>query len=274
MEPEKDYIEITGESESLWAYLARVWRYRALARVLALREIKIQYSQTLLGIGWAVIQPVVAILIYTFFFYKLLQIKTGDVPYPVFVLPGVMAWFHFSQILSDAGSSLQKSQDLIKKVEFPRIILPIAQVLYGLTFVVISFILMLILLAIFQTPITYRIVFFPIFLALNTIVGMTVAIWLSAMSFRYRDLHHIVPYLINFLIWVTPVFYPTTILGPDYEHLIYVNPLAGIIAGFRWCLTGGALPGWEAFLPLLPILLLFFLGVRYFKQVERHIEDY
>jgi lipopolysaccharide transport system permease protein len=274
MAEEPDIIEFSGKKERLGAYLHRIWKYRTLARVLAARSIRIQYSQTALGLLWAVIQPIVAILIYSLFFYSILGIDTGRTPYPVFVFPGVIAWFHFSQILSEAGGSLQKSQELIRKVEFPRIILPISQVLSGLVFVGISFVLMMILLVIFRIDLTWRILFFPVFLSVNIMAGSTIAIWLGALSFRYRDLQHIVPYLLNYLIWVTPVFYPTTILGPKYEYLLYLNPMAAIVSGYRWCLVGTPFPEWHYFLPLLPLLLLFAAGVYYFKNVERVIEDF
>ncbi|MEM0996903.1 MAG: ABC transporter permease [Bacteroidota bacterium] len=269
-----DIIEITAHEEGMRSYLRRIWQYRALARVLAARSIRITYSQTALGLAWAVIQPTVAIVIYSVFFYSILGIDTGATPYPVFVFPGVIAWFHFAQIFSDAGSSLQKSQELIRKVEFPRIILPISQVLSGLVFVGISFLLMIVLLLIFRVELTWRIAFFPFFLVLNLIAGSTIAIWLSALSFRYRDLQHIVPYLLNYLIWVTPVFYPTTILGPKYEYLLYLNPMAGIVSGYRWSLVGTGFPEWQFFLPLIPLILLFVGGVFYFKRVDRVIEDY
>jgi lipopolysaccharide transport system permease protein len=274
MAKEPEIIEITAGEERIGTYLKRVWKFRALARVLAMRSIRIQYSQTALGMAWAIIQPVVAILIYSVFFYSILGIDTGDTPYPVFVFPGVIAWFHFAQILSDAGNSLRTSQELIRKVEFPRIILPISQVLSGLVFVAISFVLMIILLLIFRIDFTWRIAFFPFFLVLNIMAGSTIAIWLSALSFRYRDLQHIVPYLLNYLIWVTPVFYPTTILGPKYEYLLYLNPMAGIVSGYRWSLVGTEFPAWQYFLPLIPLLILFIAGVYYFKRVDRVIEDY
>jgi lipopolysaccharide transport system permease protein len=274
MAKEPDIVEFSGEKEGLRDYFLRIWRYRSLAGVLARRNIRIQYSQTALGLLWAVIQPLVAILIYSVFFYSILGIDTGATPYPVFVFPGVIAWFHFAQILAEAGGSLQKSQELIRKVEFPRIILPLSQVISGMVFVGISFLLMLALLLVFRVDLTWRILCFPLFLGLNILAGSTIAIWLGALSFRYRDLQHIVPYLLNYLIWVTPVFYPTTILGPRFEYLLYLNPMAGIVSGYRWSLVGTPFPEWQYFLSLVPLLILFVAGVRYFKNVERVIEDY
>ena len=255
-------------------YLSELWKYRSLIWVLAVREIKVQYSQTVLGIIWAVIKPMVAVFIYSVFFYLILEIRTGNIPYPVFVLPGVVIWFNFTQIISDGGTALQSNPDLIQKVEFPKLSLVLARTLSGGVDVVVSLLLLAGVMALFGFG-PYRFFFLlPIFVLMSMTCGLTIAVWLSALTIRYRDLNQIIPYLISFLIWITPVFYPTTILPEKYEHLIYLNPISVVITSFRWSLLGAEPPPLFSFLVFVPVFLLLLCGVLYFKNIERRITDY
>jgi lipopolysaccharide transport system permease protein len=265
--------EYTSQKPSLINYFKSIWRHKELTITLAVRDIKIYYSQTIMGLFWAVIQPLVALVIYTVFFYKILGISTGDIPYPLFVFPGVMIWFNFIQIINEAGTSLKYNQELIRKVEFPRIILPISKALTSLVNMFISFILVLLLDIYYGIPITWCVLFFPIVVLLNLLLGLSVGIWLSALSIKYRDFQHIVPYLINFLIWVSPVFYPVTILPDKYENLIFINPITSVLTLSRWSLVGDVLPEMIYFLNLIPVFLLFLFGIIFFRKIEREIVD-
>ncbi len=265
---------ITADDVSFFQYLKRVWRYRSLIRILAVRDIKIRYSQTMLGLTWSVLQPVIAVGIYTVFFYHVLGMNTGNVPYPLFVLPGVIGWFQFTNIINTGGMSLLDNPDLIRKIEFPKLVLPLSKVLSGLLEVVITFALMLILMVIYGYSPSLKLVVLPIFILMNITVGLSIAIWLAALTIRYRDFHHIVPYLVSFGIWVTPVFYPSTILPSEYAKFMDMNPVANVIAGFRWCLIDGPVPSLNQFLSFVPVVLLLAAGYRYFYRVEKTIVDH
>lgn len=265
---------ITAESIGFVEYLKRIWQYRSLIRVLAIRDIKIRYSQTLLGVFWSVLQPLVAIFIYTVFFYYVLEINTGEVPYPLFVLPGIIGWFQFTNIINASGMALHNNPDLIRKIDFPKLVLPLSKVVSGLLEVVITLGLMLILMLAYGYPPSFKLALVPFFIALNVITGLAVAIWLAALTIKYRDFHHIIPYLVSFGIWITPVFYPTTILPAGAEKYMFLNPVADVIAGLRWCLIDGTFLEWYHFISFVPVTILFAFGYRYFYKVERTIVDH
>jgi lipopolysaccharide transport system permease protein len=265
---------ITAEPIGTVEYVKRVWDYRSLLRLLAVRDIKIRYSQTLLGVFWSVLQPMVAVVIYTVFFYHVLGVSTGDTPYPVFVLPGIIVWFQFTNIIGTAGTSLMSSPDLIRKVEFPKLVLPLSKVLAGLLEVGITVALMFVIMMYYGVDFSLRIILLPLFMLMNALSGLSIAIWLAALTIRYRDLHHIIPYLISFGIWITPVFYPTTILPPSIEDMMYFNPVAMTIALMRWCVFGLPLPSWYLFVGFVPLIFLLATGWLYFVRVERTIVDH
>ncbi|MCB9186652.1 MAG: ABC transporter permease [Flavobacteriales bacterium] len=265
---------ITSEQSGFFDYVKRVWQYRALIRVLAKRDIKIRYSQTALGILWSVLQPLIAIAIYTVFFYYILGVSSGKVPYPLFVLPGIIGWFQFTHIINAGGMSLLNNPDLIRRIDFPKLVLPLSQVLSGLLEVLITLGLMLILMAAYGYTPSLRIAFVPLFIMLNALAGLSISLWLSALTIKYRDFHHVIPYLISFGIWITPVFYPTTILPDSAEQYMFLNPVAVVIAGLRWCLVEGVAPAWYHFAGFIPVMALFALGYRYFYSVEQTIVDH
>lgn len=251
-----------------------VWRYRALVRVLAIRDIKIEYSQTMLGVFWAFLKPLVALAMYSIFFDWIIGINTDPFRYTVFVLPGIMAWFHFSTVINHAGTSLKDNPDLIKKVEFPKIILPLSKIISSLVDVLVMLVLLVVTMIAFKIIPTYRILFFPLFLVLNIITAMSVSVWLAALTFKYRDLHHLIPYLVSFGIWLTPVFYPTLILPESLSKLVYGNPIAGVLAGYRWALIGDSFPDWQYLFGFIPVLILLVTGLFYFARIEDDIADY
>jgi len=274
MSKEEHIRVISSRPDQPGAYLKKLWFYRNLIKVLAVRDIKVHYAQTVLGVLWAILQPLVALLIYTIFFYKILGIDTGSIPYPAFVLPGVIIWFNFTQVISEAGTSLQYNTDLIRKIDFPKMILPLSKVLSGLVNVGISVLMLLITMQLLDVPFSWRILAFPLVLLLNIILGLSVAIWLSALTVRFRDLQHIIPYLVNFLIWITPVFYPSTILPEGYGDYVYINPLAAVVELCRWSMVGGEFPPPVAFLVFIPIVILFLAGLFFFIRTERKIADF
>jgi lipopolysaccharide transport system permease protein len=270
-----DHITIfNSQPAGWWDYLAQVWKFRSLSLAIARRDLKVRYSQTLLGVFWAVLQPLTGLVIFTVFFDRLIKIDTHGVSYPLFAFSGMVAWLLFSHIVHNAGTVLVQSQDLIRKVYFPRVLLLWAKVLGGLVELGISLVLLFLLILLLGNSVTWRIVFLPAFVILNIAVGLSIAVWLSALTVRHRDLHHIIPYLVNFGIWLTPVFYPMTLLPPRFEWLMHWNPMAATIAGFRWSLIGGPVPERDYLLSLIPTLALLLSGFVYFRKVENEISDY
>ena len=223
---------INKRQSSLFAYLKRAWNYRAVTMALAKRDLKVRYSQAVLGVLWAVIQPLTGLVIFTIFFGQLLKIQTSGMSYPLFAFSGMVSWFFFSHIVSQAGASLVESQELIRKVYFPKILLLFAKTIVGLVEFGVSVILLIVLMQFMGSFASWSIIFLPLFVLLNIAVGLSVAVWLGALTIRYRDFHHIIPYLVNFGIWLTAVFYPVTLIPPKFGWIMYWNPMAATIAGF------------------------------------------
>lgn len=264
---------IAAGKEGLLRYLSRVWQFRRLILGLARRDLKVQYAQTLLGVFWAVIQPLVGLLVFTLFFGQLIKIDTGGIPYPLFAFSGMVSWYFFTYLIAHAGTALINAQDIMTNLYFPKLVLPLSKVLTGLVEFLISLVLLTAMMLVlgFSPPL---VVFaLPVFLALNMLCGLTIAIWLSALTVRYRDFKHIIPYLVNFGIWLTPVFYPGTLIPEDFSWVLYLNPMAGVIAGFRWSLLGGEMPSLLYGLGFIPVMILFVIGLWYFRRVEDAVVD-
>ena len=254
-------------------YLQRCWDYRYLLWGLAKRDLKAKYAQTVLGIAWSLLKPLTGLVIFTLFFDKLIKIDTQEIPYPVFAFTGMTAWYFFTYIISAGGTSLMESQDLLKKVYFPKLIMPISKVLVGFLDFVLSFLLLILLMVFTGHGLRWQIVFLPLFIVLNMITGLSIGIWLSALTIRYRDFYHIIPYLVNFSIWLTPVFYPGTLLPEQYSWALYINPMAGVIAGFRWALLGDIFPDVYYLVSFFIVVALLVSGFFYFKFIEKEIAD-
>lgn len=265
---------INKRQSSLFTYLKQAWNYRSVSVAIAKRDLKVRYSQAFLGVLWAVIQPLTGLVIFTVFFAQLLKIETPGMPYPLFAFSGMVSWLLFSHIVSQAGASLVQSQELIRKVYFPKVLLLFAKTMVGLVEFGISVILLIVLTLFMGWFVSWSIIFLPLIALLNVAVGLSIAVWLGALTIRYRDFHHIIPYLVNFGIWLTPVFYPVTLLPPKFAWIMYWNPMAATIAGFRWSLMGGPLPEKNYLLSLVLVVGLLITGFAYFRKVEDDISDY
>ncbi|HXH20200.1 MAG TPA: ABC transporter permease [Chitinophagales bacterium] len=267
-------IVLTSRGESLKEYTSKVYQYRSLAFTLARKDLKVQYAQTFLGVLWSVIQPLTSLLVWILFFDKLIKVDTGDIPYPLFAFSGMMGWYYFTNIFNHAGTSLVNSQDLIRKIYFPRIILPLSKVMVGFVEFFISLTLLFIMMLVMGKFPSWHILFLPVFILLNIISGLAFGLWLSALTIRYRDFQHIIPFFVYIGIWLTPVFYPSTLIPSEYSFYIYINPVAAVIAGYRWSLLGG-----EPFSPyylisFIPMLFILLTGFVYFRKSEYTIADY
>tara|TARA_B100001250_G_scaffold36374_1_gene29169 strand:+ start:861 stop:1676 length:816 start_codon:yes stop_codon:yes gene_type:complete len=266
--------QITSKNNSLSTYFKNVYKYNFLIYVLAKKETKTFYANTYLGFIWLIIQPLFALIIYTIFFYLILGIETLGVPYPLFVFPGVMVWFQFIQIIYDTGSSITNNQTLIHKISFPKLILPLSKIVYSLVSVSISFILIIIISLYYGYVPTMKIFLFPIILLLNIMNGFCIGVWVSALTIKYSDLQNIIPFLCNFLIWISPVFYPTSIIPENLEYILYYNPITTVLALYRWCLIDIPLPASINFFSLIPVFIILISGILYFKKIDDDIADY
>lgn len=264
----------SSEPEPLLSYFKKVWQYRSFIFVLAKRDLKIKYAQTSLGLIWTILQPITGLAIFYLFFHLLVALpQVPDIGYAIFAFSGMTAWGFFSYIMYQSSTALINGQDIAQRIYFPKIILPISKVLVVAVDLSIAMVMLMGLMIVKGVYPNWQISLLPVFVMLNALVGLSVAIWLSALTVRYRDLQHIVPYIVNFGVWLTPVFFPATLIPKKFSWFLYLNPMAGIVEGYRWCLWQ-----YEEFRPeyligiaLALIILLF--GMIYFKRTEDEILD-
>lgn len=266
-------IEANNSSRQYWRDL---WRYRELFRVLAWRDLAVRYKQTALGIAWAVIRPALMLAILTFVFSNLARLPAGgDTPYPALVFAGLLPWMLFSTALSEASDSLVKNANLVSKVYFPRLIVPSAAVVVAFADFLISLGLCLVLFVALGVTPDWRILLMPAFAALAFLASVGPALWLAAMNVEYRDFRYVVPFLIQLGVYVSPVGYSTEIVPENLRLLYSLNPMVGVIDGFRWCLLGGEEP---LYLPSLLLsasvsALTLWFGLGRFRKMERRFAD-
>jgi len=270
-----DNIKILTPSsnKSLGKALRKTWRFRNLIYTFTIRDIVIQYAQTRVGVLWSLVQAISAALIINLFFGNLLNVTVPQTPYIIFAFPGIMSWYFFSYIITSSGTSLIQSQHIIKKIYFPKFILPLYKTFVGLFDFLLWFLFYIFLLIYYKQGVSINIIFLPFCILLNIITGLSVAIWLSALTVRYRDFLHIIPYLIGFGILVTPVFFPTLMIPEAYKFLIYINPMAGVIAFYRWCILDINF-SLNYLIGFIPVIVLFITGLFYFKEIEGTIPDF
>jgi lipopolysaccharide transport system permease protein len=250
-----------------------LYRYRDLLRTLARRDLKVSYSQTLIGIAWLVINPVFTILMLTFAFGAIARIDTGGVPHLLFTISGMCTWAYFASVTNQAGYSMVSAQDIIRKVYFPKLLLPISKaIVYLVDFAVIFACLLLAMLAYRFAP-SANIVYLPLFLLLIIIVSLGAGIWVSALTIRFRDLLHVVPFLLRLGLFVTPIAYPADRIPENFRFLYYLNPLTGIVEGTRWSILGGPFPGDYLYFSIAFAMLLLFSGIIFFNKVDGEVAD-
>lgn len=263
---------INSDSITIREYWSRFLKYKSLVWIFAWQEIKTQYAQTYFGVFWAVLRPLIILSIFTVLFSYLLKIQTAS-PYILFAFTGMIAWNLFSQIAANASSAISLRQDLIRKMYFPKIILPLSKTLVASVDTLVSFAMLFLIAAFLRFPLSWHILLLPFFLFLNICLGLAIAIWMSVLNIRYRDLQQIVMPIISIGIWFTPVFFPTTIIPEQYHFLLYFNPMAGIIAGFRYAILGEAFPDVYYWISFGVVLVLTILAVWSLIRVEDEIVD-
>jgi lipopolysaccharide transport system permease protein len=254
--------------------LKELWEYRELLLFLAWRDIKVRYKQTSLGIAWAVIQPVTTMLIFTGIFGKLAQVPSEGLPYPIFAFSAVLPWNYFAGALTISTNSVVTNSNLISKVYFPRIIVPLSGVISGVVDFGIGLVILIGMMFWFGIVPTWGIVVLPCFLLLATATALGVGLWLSALNARYRDIGYLIPFLIQCWMYASPVAYPVSLV-PEKWRLVYsLNPMVGVIEGFRWGLLGKQHPAVGVMaVSILAVIGLLVAGVCFFKHMERTFAD-
>lgn len=250
---------------------------RDLFYTLAWRDFKIRYSQTFIGVLWGVIQPALQVTVLWMVFSHFVGIQTGSTPYLAFLLTGLSPWAFFSFVVTNSGNSIIGAQNMVKKVYFPRLVIPLSKAALGLIDFLIYLLILTVILIFYRYTPPPQVIFLPLFILLNIIAALSVGIWLSALSIRYRDFQFIIPIMVQLGFYITPVIYPAdkvvTKLPAWASYLYFLNPMAGIIQGFRWCLLGATPPGLYSFISFGIIALIFTSGVLYFRKVESVMSD-
>lgn len=256
--------------------LGDLWTYRELVFFMIWRDIKVRYKQTMLGALWAVIQPVMMMLVFTFIFGTVAKLPTdGDIPYPIFSYTALLPWGLFVAALNQASRSLTTNQNMITKIYFPRLILPLSSVLAGLVdFAIASVILVGLMFYYKVTPAWNLLWTLPFFLLLAIITALGVALWLSAINVRYRDVNYVLPFLTQFWQFATPVGYSAAIIAPKWQLAYSLNPMAGVVNGFRWALLGvGNGPDTALWISMAISILVLVSGLFYFRSMEKTFAD-
>jgi len=254
--------------------LRALWGYRELLYFLTWRDIKVRYRQTAFGIAWAVIQPLLLMGAFTVFFGVLAGVPTDGVPFPIFYLSALLPWQLFAHALAQSSNSLIANDKLITKVYFPRLVIPLSAVLSGAVDFFVAFVLFLIVMLYYGVAPNIALVTIPLFVLLAVAAALAVGLWLSAVNVQYRDVRYAVPFLIQFWFFVSPVAYPSSLVPVSWRLLYYLNPMAGVIDGFRWALVGSVGgPGWELATSAAVVVLLFAGGLYYFRRVEKSFAD-
>lgn len=259
-----------------WASLnlQELWRYRELLYFLVWRDIKVRYKQTALGASWAVIQPFGTMVVFSLFFGELASIPSDGVPYPIFSYAALVPWTFFAQGLTQSAASLVSSQDLIKKVYFPRLAIPIASVLAGLVDFAIAFVVLMGMMLFYGIIPTMHVIWIPALLVLALITSLGVGLWFSALNVLYRDVAYIVPFLVQFWLFATPIAYPSSLLPEKWRIVYSLNPMVGVVEGFRWALVGTeTAPGPMIVVSVFAAIAILIGGAFYFRWMERSFAD-
>jgi lipopolysaccharide transport system permease protein len=254
--------------------LRALWAYRELLFFLTWRDIKVRYRQTVLGALWAIIQPLFTMVIFTIFFGELANIPSDGAPYPLFSFAGLLPWTFFAYALNQAGNSLIGSQNLLSKVYFPRLVIPVAATLSGLLDLGIAFAVFVGLMAWYGSVATIGVLCLPLFVLLALAAALAVGLWLSALNVQYRDIRYTIPFLTQIWLFATPIAYPMSLVPEAYRALYALNPMVGVVEGFRWALLGtGEAPGLPTLVSTVVVLALLIGGAYYFRRVERLFAD-
>lgn len=267
-------FEITPHQGVFSIEVRELWQYRELLFLMAWRDATVRYKQSIVGIGWALIQPIMMMAIFTVVFGRFAGLPSDGVPYSVFTLCALVPWNYFSRSLADSSNSLVGASHLITKIYFPRLILPISRVLTGAIDFAIAFALLVATMAWYRITPSYGMVFLPLFIGIAMLTAFGAGLWLTALNVKYRDVGFVIPFLLQAWMYASPVAYATSIVPERWRPLFGLNPMAGVIEGFRWALLGGKPPEAGLIVPSMVIVaVLVVSGLFYFRRVERTFAD-
>lgn len=253
--------------------LAELKNYRDLFYILAYKDLRVRYAQTFLGFLWALLQPLATLFIFILVFGMAIKVDTGGIPYPLFAISGISMWAYFGFVLNQSGNSIIGAQEMIKKIYFPRLVIPLSKAVVGFVDFAVALLMLAILMIFYGYAPSSTVLFAPLFIILNIMAALSVGIWLSALTIRYRDFQHVIPFLVQFGLYATPVAYPARLVPEKYQLIYNLNPMAGVIQGFRWSIFGGDPPDVYFYISMAVIMLLFISSLFYFKKVEDVMAD-
>jgi lipopolysaccharide transport system permease protein len=254
--------------------LDMLWQYRGLLYFLCWRDIKVRYKQTALGAAWAIIQPFFTMVVFTLFFGRLAKVPSDGIPYAVFAYAALVPWIFFANGLSQASDSLVSNANLIKKVYFPRLVVPISAVLSGVVDFVLAFVVLLGMMLYYGIYPTVNVLLLPFFLLLALVSALGVALWLAALNVQFRDVRYVIPFVIQVWMFATPIAYPSSLLSEPWRTIYGINPMAGVVEGFRWALLGTqTAPGLICLVSACMATVLLIGGAFYFRRMEKTFAD-
>jgi lipopolysaccharide transport system permease protein len=257
-------------------YWRDLWRYRELFRVLAWRDLAVRYKQTVIGAAWAVIRPLLTMIVFTVIFGRIAKLPSeGDAPYPLMVFAGMLPWTFFATGLSEASNSMVNNANLISKVYFPRLIVPTATVVVSFVDFLITFSMLIVLLAWYRFLPSWQMLVLPGFIVLGFLASMGPALWITSLNVKYRDFRYVIPFIVQFGLYVSPVGFSSNVMPEEWRLLYSLNPMVGVIDGFRWCILGGQTPLYLPGLAMSIVIAGFFLwfGIHRFRKTERSFAD-
>lgn len=272
---EKELVTVmTSEPDSFRTYFQKIWNYRALILVFAKRDLKVKYAQTFLGIGWSILNPLTALLIFTFFFGYVFKWDAGEIPFAVYVLSGLLGWNFFSYIVNAGSTSVQEASYTIKKIYFPKSILPLSKVLIAVVELVLSLVLLIPLMIYYDMMLSWKIIFIPFVLFFNALCALTLVFWIASFAYKKRDLFHILPFIVYFGIWFTPVFFSGNFLPRELQVFLDFNPMANVVGLWRWMLFGKTHFEWMWLLNFSIVFFVCITGMFYYNRKESQFTDF
>jgi lipopolysaccharide transport system permease protein len=272
--PPNEITVIEPRKHGLAIDFRALWQYRELLYFLVWRDVKVRYKQTVLGVGWAILQPLLTMVVFSAVFGGFAKIPSDGVPYPIFAYVALLPWNYFAGAFSRSGQSLVNSANLITKVYFPRLIIPISAALAGLVDFAVAFVILLGMMLFYGIRPTPALWTLPLFILLALITALAVGLWLAALNVKYRDVGYIIPFLAQLWLYASPVAYPTSLVPERWRLLFSLNPMAGVIDGFRWALLGTATLDWRVLaISCLIVVVILFSGLAYFNRTEEVFAD-
>ena len=254
--------------------LRELWTYRDLLFVLVWRDVSANYRQSVIGFGWAIVKPVVSMLIFTIIFGRVAKLSSDGVPYPVFCYAALLPWMYFSTCLTSVSNSVVKGSGLLTKVYFPRLVLPLSCVVIGMIDFAIQFLVLVLLMVWYGITPSLGILLLPASLLLCAATALAVGVWLTALNVKYRDIHHVVPFVAQAWMWLTPIVYSSSMIPAEWRTLYGLNPMVGVVESFRWALIGTTPPDWGMMACSIGVVVvLLTVGLYYFRRVERTFAD-